>query len=69
MQLAADTQKSAADKSRKAYALGEHSLFEMLMIARTAQEQQFAASRLQLEMLESLALLQLELHQIWDFDL
>jgi len=69
LQLAADTQKSAADKSRKAYALGEHSLFEMLMIARTAQEQQFAASRLQLEMLESLALLQLELHQIWDFDL
>jgi outer membrane protein TolC len=69
LQLAADTQTRAADKSRKAYALGEHSLFEMLMIARTAQEQQFAASRLQLEMLESLALLQLELHQIWDFDM
>jgi outer membrane protein TolC len=69
LQSAADTQSRAADKSRKAYALGEHSLFEMLMIARTAQEQQFAASRLQLEMLESLALLQLELHQIWDFDL
>jgi hypothetical protein len=41
----------------------------MLMIARAAHEQQFAASRMQLEMLESLALLQLELHQIWDFDL
>ena len=69
LQSAADTQKRAADKSRKAYALGEHSLFEMLMIARAAHEQQFAASRMQLEMLESLALLQLELHQIWDFDL
>jgi outer membrane protein TolC len=69
LQMAADTQTRAADKSRKAYALGEHSLFEMLMIARAAHEQQFAASRLQLEMLESLALLQLELHQIWDFDL
>jgi len=67
--MAAETQTRAADKSRKAYALGEHSLFEMLMIARAAHEQQFAASRLQLEMLESLALLQLELHQIWDFDL
>jgi len=69
LQMAADTQTRAADKSRKAYALGEHSLFEMLMIARAAHEQQFAAARMQLEMLESLALLQLELHQIWDFDL
>jgi len=69
LQTAADTQSRAADKSRKAYALGEHSLFEMLMIARAAQEQQFAVSRLQLNMLESLAQLQLELHQIWDFDL
>ena len=69
LQSAADTQQRAADKSRKAYALGEHSLFEMLMIARAAHEQQFAASRMQLDMLESLALLQLELHQIWDFDL
>lgn len=69
LQQAADTQQRAADKSRKAYALGEHSLFEMLMIARAAHEQQFAASRMQLDMLQSLALLQLELHQIWDFDL
>jgi outer membrane protein TolC len=68
LQEAADTQQRAAEKSRKAFALGEHSLFEMLMIARAAHEQQFAASRMQLEMLESLALLQIELHQIWNFD-
>lgn len=69
LQAAADTQQRAADKSRKAYALGEHSLLEVLLIARAAHEQQFAAQRMQLDMLESLALLQLELHQIWDFDL
>ena len=68
LQSAADTQTRAAEKSRKAYALGEHSLLEMLLIARAAHEQQFAAARLQLEMLESLAQLQLQLHQIWDFD-
>lgn len=69
LQGAANTQQRAAEKSRKAFSLGEYSLFEMLMIARAAHEQQFAASRMQLDMLESLALLQLELHQIWDFDL
>jgi len=69
LRSAAETQTRAAEKSRKAFALGEYSLFETLTIGRTAQEQQFAAARMQLDTLESLALLQLELHQIWDFDL
>jgi cobalt-zinc-cadmium efflux system outer membrane protein len=69
LQSAADTQARAAEKSRKAYALGEHSMSEMLLIARAAQEHQFAASRMQLESIERMAELQLELHQVWDFDL
>lgn len=69
LQSAADTQTRAAEKSRKAYALGEHSMSEMLLIARAAHEHQFAASRMQLETLERMAELQLELHQVWDFDL
>jgi outer membrane protein TolC len=68
LQLAADTQSRAAEKSRKAYALGEHSMSETLVIARVAFEQQFAATRMQLEALERMAELQLELHQVWDFD-
>ena len=68
LQLAADTQSRAAEKSRKAYALGEHSMSETLLIARAAFEQQFAATRMQLEALERMAELQLELHQVWDFD-
>ena len=69
LQMAADTQAQAADKSRKAYALGEHTMSEMLNIARAAHEHQFAASRLQLETMERLTELQLELHQVWDFDM
>jgi len=66
---AADTQTRAAATSRKAYALGEHTMSEVLNIARTAHEHEFAASRMQLETMERLAELQLELHQVWDFDL
>lgn len=69
LQSAADTQTRAAATSRKAYALGEHTMSEVLNIARTAHEHQFAASRMQLETMERLAELQLELHQVWDFDL
>ncbi len=69
LQSAADTQSRAADKSRKAYALGEHTMSDMLNIARTAHEHQFAAARMQLETMERMAELQLELHQVWDFDL
>jgi outer membrane protein TolC len=69
LQSAADTQSRAADKSRKAYALGEHTMSEVLNIARSAHEHQFAASRMQLESMERMAELQLELHQVWDFDL
>jgi outer membrane protein TolC len=69
LQSAADTQTQAAATSRKAYALGEHTMSEVLNIARTGHEHQFAASRMQLETMERLAELQLELHQVWDFDL
>jgi len=69
LQSAAETQTRAASTSRKAYALGEHTMSEVLLIARAAHEHQFAASRMQLETMERLAQLQLELHQVWDFDL
>jgi hypothetical protein len=73
--IAADNLKSAAlrqalaaEKSVKAYTLGEGSLSDVLLIARMASDNLNAAERMQLDVVELLALIRLDLHQIWDFD-
>lgn len=68
LQLAAQRQALAADKARKAYALGEGSMADVLQISRTASDNAYAAQRMQIEVVELLALIRLDLHQIWDFD-
>lgn len=68
LRSAAQRQALAADKSAKAYALGEGSLAEVLWIARTASDNLIAAQRMQLEVVALWALIQLDLHQLWDFD-
>ncbi|MDP3702243.1 MAG: TolC family protein [Hylemonella sp.] len=65
---AAQTQLSAAEKSRKAYALGEHTMTELIQNRRLATEQLTGARLAQMEVLEVLALIELDLHLIWDFD-
>ena len=68
LQLAAQRQALAADKARKAYALGEGSMADVLQIARTASDNRYAAQRMHIDVIELLALIRLDLHQIWDFD-
>jgi outer membrane protein TolC len=68
LKSAAQRQALAAEKSVKAYTLGEGSLSDVLLIARMASENLNAAERMQLEVVELLALIRLDLHQIWDFD-
>ncbi|MCZ8294963.1 MAG: TolC family protein [Hylemonella sp.] len=65
---AALTQQLAAEKSRKAYTLGEHTMTELIQNRRLAAEQLTSARLAQLEVLEGLALIELDLHRIWDFD-
>jgi outer membrane protein, heavy metal efflux system len=65
---AAQRQALAAEKSVKAYALGEGNLSEVLLIARMASDNLNAAERIQIDLIELLALIRLDLHQIWDFD-
>ena len=68
LKSAAQRQAVAAEKSVKAYTLGEGSLSDVLLIARMASDNLNAAERMQLEVLELLAMIRLDLHQIWDFD-
>jgi outer membrane protein, heavy metal efflux system len=68
LKSAAQRQALAAEKSVKAYTLGEGSLSDVLLIARMASDNLNAAERMQLEVLELLALIRLDLHQMWDFD-
>lgn len=68
LQSAANRQALAAEKSLKAYTLGEGNLSDALSIARLASNNLNAAERMQLEVVELLALIRLDLHQIWDFD-
>lgn len=68
LKSAAQRQALAAEKSVKAYTLGEGSLSDVLLIARMASDNLNAAERMQLEVAELLALIRLDLHQIWDFD-
>jgi outer membrane protein TolC len=68
LKSAAQRQALAAEKSVKAYTLGEGSLSDVLLMARMASDNLNAAERMQLEVVELLALIRLDLHQIWDFD-
>lgn len=68
LKSAAQRQALTAEKSVKAYTLGEGSLSDVLLIARMASDNLNAAERMQLEVVELLALIRLDLHQIWDFD-
>ena len=68
LKSAAQRQAWAADKAVKAYTLGEGSLSDVLLIARMASDNLNAAQHMQLEVVELLALIELDLHAIWDFD-
>ena len=65
---AAKQQLAAAEKSRKAFTLGEYTLTQTLQVNRTASEYRYAAQTMQLEVVELVALLWLDLHEIWDLD-
>ena len=68
LQRAAQTQSLAAEKSRTAFTLGEHSMSDMLTIARVANDNRLAADLMRVEVIELLASVRLDLHEIWDFD-
>lgn len=68
LQTAAQEQTYAAEKSRKSYDFGEHSLFDVISMSRLANEQRRTAELMTLEVLELSTLIQLDMHQIWDFD-
>jgi outer membrane protein TolC len=68
LQWAAQTQALAAEKSRTAFSLGEHSMSDMLTIARVANDNRLAADLMRVEVIELLASVRLDLHEIWDFD-
>jgi len=65
---AAQKQLAAAEKSRKAFNLGEYTLTQTLQVNRTASEYRHAAQVMQLDVLELTASLWLDLHEIWDLD-
>jgi len=65
---AAQRQQAAAEKSRKAFTLGEYTLTQTLQVNRTASEYRHTAQTMQLEVIELVALLWLDLHEIWDLD-
>ena len=68
LRAAASTQALAAEKSRTAYRLGEHSMTEVIQNRRLAHEQALAADRLYLDGLRQRALLELDAHRLWDLD-
>jgi hypothetical protein len=68
LQAAARTQTQAVQQSTKAFAMGEHSMTELIQNRRLAQESLRESQKLQLELVESWALMNLDLHRIWDFD-
>jgi outer membrane protein TolC len=68
LRAASAAQNEAARKSQTAYSLGEMSMSESLQVARFAHEQQLSADLMHLQVLELLAMIELDLHQIYDFD-
>ena len=65
---AARAQTDAAGKAAKAYALGEGSMTDLIQIQRVAAEQRRGAWRARLDAVEEGALLELDLHRLWDWD-
>lgn len=68
LKLSASEQTQAAEKSKIAYSLGENSMSEMLQAERLASDQRLSADLMHLEVLELQVSIQLDLHQIYDFD-
>jgi outer membrane protein TolC len=68
LQAAASTLAKAVQQSAKAFAMGEHTMTELIQNRRLAQESLRESQKLQLELAESWALMNLDLHRIWDFD-
>lgn len=68
LQAAASTQAKAVQQSAKAFAMGEHSMTELIQNRRLAHDSLRESQKLQLELAESWALMNLDLHRIWDFD-
>ena len=68
LKSAAQRQALAAEKSLKAYSLGEGSMADVLLISRMASDNLHAAQRMALDVLQLLALIRLDLHEMWDFD-
>lgn len=65
---AAQLQRSAADRSLRAYRAGESSLTDLLSVRRTLADALLAERLAQSEALESDSRLLLDLHRLWDFD-
>lgn len=61
-------QQGAADKSMRAYALGEGSMSDVIQQRRLANEQHRRLHLLQLDIVEHMAFIRLDLHELWDFD-
>lgn len=68
MTIATQIQQQAARQALRAYTLGESSMTDVLQHRRWADEQQLAWRLMQLEVLELLAFIELDLHQLWDLD-
>lgn len=61
-------QQGAAEKSLRAFTLGESTMTEVIQHRRMAQDQLRGLRLKQLEILEQLAFIELDLHRLWDFD-
>ena len=68
MSSATRIQQEAALKALRAYTLGENSMTEVLQQRRWADEQLKALRLMQLEVLEHVAIIELDLHRLWDLD-
>lgn len=68
LEEAARTQTLAAEKSLRAYQLGEHTMTELVQNRRLAADQTNAAEAARLDAFQAVALLYLDLHVLWDFD-
>jgi len=61
-------QRSAAERTGRAYKAGETSLSELLMIRRALADTMLAERAAVVDTLEADSRLRLDLHQLWDFD-
>lgn len=64
-QQAALATASSADKAERGYALGELGLDEMLIARRAAQEAELAASRAEIDAIESVTRVKVDAHAVW----